>query len=107
MGGLLRDWKGTSGFGKTQCTQVVKTTWVQRFFPIFTSGIAHRWDYYRANAKYCQCVLVSTFVVFLSDPMEQYRREAGVLFRRVRRPAAIAEKASDFRPVRREHRGRG
>ena len=49
--------------------------------------------------------MVSTFVVSLSDPMEQYRREAGVLFRRVRRPAAIAETASDFRPVRRERRG--
>ena len=41
------------------------------------------------------------------DPMEQYRREAGVLFRRVRRSAAIAETASDFRPVRRERNGRG
>ena len=56
---------------------------------------------------YCQCVLVSTFVVSLSDPMEQYRRKAGVLFRRVRRSAAIAETASDFRPVRQERNGRG
>jgi len=39
--------------------------------------------------------------------MEQYRRKAGVLFRRVRRSAAIAETASDFRPVRRERNGRG
>ena len=28
--------KGTSGFGKTQCTQVVKTIWVQRILLIFT-----------------------------------------------------------------------
>jgi hypothetical protein len=32
-------------------------------FPVFTSGIAHRWGHYRANVKNCQCVLVSTFVV--------------------------------------------
>ena len=32
MGGLLRDWKGTLGFGKTQCTQAVKTVWVQGIF---------------------------------------------------------------------------
>lgn len=34
--------KGTSGFGKTQCTQVVKTIWVQRILLIFTFYIAHR-----------------------------------------------------------------
>jgi hypothetical protein len=28
--------KGTSGFGKTQCTQVVKTIWVQRILLTFT-----------------------------------------------------------------------
>ena len=39
--------------------------------------------------------------------MEQYRRKAGVLFRRVRRSAAIAETASDFRLVRRERNRRG
>lgn len=92
---------------KTQCTQAVKTVWVQGIFSIFTSYIAHRQDYYRTNEKHCQCVLVSTFVVSLSDPIEQCRRKAGVLFRRVRRSAAIAETASDFRPVRRDRNGRG
>jgi hypothetical protein len=42
MGSLLRDWKGTSGFGKTQCTQAVKTVWVQGIFQysLLTSLIA-------------------------------------------------------------------
>ncbi len=44
--------------------------------------------------------LVSPFAASLSDPMKRYRHEAGVLFHRVRRPAEIAETASDFRPVR-------
>ena len=66
-----------SVFGKTQCTQVVKTTWVQRILLIFTFCITHRWGYYRANGKNCQCVLRSAFVVWTQRPVRMHRPKGG------------------------------
>ena len=62
-GHCLRNAGGSIGFEKHNAPRWSRPLGCRDFFPIFTSGIAHRWGHYRANAKNCQCVLVSTFVV--------------------------------------------